>query len=124
MAIFQSDNIYLFFTCLFSFGAYTCHLQETKSIGADVNWGVRFDDITDVCVLQNLKMTFFILSFFLLYLLIFCILLFFFWLFQCQNFLMNLCKEVSLRLQGCGVQGRAITLKVYAKINFHLRFCL
>nr|XP_029122970.1 DNA repair protein REV1 [Elaeis guineensis] len=52
-------------------------VQETKSIGADVNWGVRFDDITD-----------------------------------CQNFLMNLCKEVSLRLQGCGMQGRTITLKV------------
>lgn len=52
-------------------------VQETKSIGAEVNWGVRFNNITD-----------------------------------CQNFLMNLCKEVSLRLQGCGVQGRTITLKV------------
>ncbi|XP_038975051.1 DNA repair protein REV1 isoform X2 [Phoenix dactylifera] len=52
-------------------------VQETKSIGAEVNWGVRFDGFTD-----------------------------------CENFLMNLCKEVSLRLQGCGVQGRAITVKV------------
>ncbi|XP_078181674.1 DNA-directed DNA polymerase [Carex rostrata] len=52
-------------------------VQETKSIGAEVNWGVRFKDSRDS-----------------------------------ENFLMNLCKEVSLRLQGCGVQGRTITLKV------------
>ncbi|XP_026394158.1 DNA repair protein REV1-like [Papaver somniferum] len=52
-------------------------LQETKSVGADVNWGVRFNDTKDS-----------------------------------QNFLLNLCNEVSLRLQGCGVQGRTITLKV------------
>ncbi|XP_063940791.1 DNA repair protein REV1 isoform X3 [Daucus carota subsp. sativus] len=32
--------------------------------------------------------------------------------FQCQYFLLNLCKEVSLRLQGAGVQGRTFTLKV------------
>ncbi|TVU08622.1 hypothetical protein EJB05_42031, partial [Eragrostis curvula] len=31
---------------------------------------------------------------------------------QAEHFLTNLCKEVSLRLQGCGVQGRTITLKV------------
>ncbi|XP_019055686.1 PREDICTED: DNA repair protein REV1 isoform X3 [Nelumbo nucifera] len=42
-------------------------VQETKSIGAEVNWGVRFNDLKD---------------------------------------------EVSLRLQGCGVQGRTITLKL------------
>ncbi|KAJ4798862.1 DNA repair protein REV1 [Rhynchospora pubera] len=52
-------------------------VQETKSIGAEVNWGVRFKDSKDS-----------------------------------ENFLMNLCKEVSLRLHGCGVQGRTITLKV------------
>ncbi|XP_043710957.1 DNA repair protein REV1 isoform X4 [Telopea speciosissima] len=52
-------------------------VQETKSIGADVNWGVRFNDLKDS-----------------------------------QHFLVNLCKEVSLRLQGCELQGRTITLKV------------
>ncbi|KAI3986971.1 hypothetical protein MKX01_039906 [Papaver californicum] len=52
-------------------------LQETKSVGADVNWGVRFNDTKDS-----------------------------------RNFLLNLCNEVSLRLQGCGLQGRTITLKV------------
>lgn len=29
-----------------------------------------------------------------------------------QHFLLSLCKEVSLRLQGCGVQGRTFTLKI------------
>ncbi|CAN4112143.1 unnamed protein product [Withania somnifera] len=52
-------------------------IQESKSIGADVNWGVRFKDLKDV-----------------------------------QHFLLNLCKEVSLRLQGCGVMGRKFTLKI------------
>ncbi|XP_042378459.1 DNA repair protein REV1-like isoform X2 [Zingiber officinale] len=52
-------------------------VQEAKSIGAEVNWGIRFNDMTD-----------------------------------CNHFLINLCKEVSLRLQGCGVQGRTVTLKV------------
>ncbi|KAF3624885.1 DNA repair protein REV1 [Capsicum annuum] len=52
-------------------------MQESKSIGADVNWGVRFKDLKDV-----------------------------------QHFLLNLCKEVSLRLQGCGVIGRKFTLKI------------
>ncbi|KAJ8530037.1 hypothetical protein K7X08_036872 [Anisodus acutangulus] len=52
-------------------------MQESKSIGADVNWGVRFNDLKDV-----------------------------------QHFLLNLCKEVSLRLQGCGVIGRKFTLKI------------
>ncbi|XP_038706963.1 DNA repair protein REV1 isoform X2 [Tripterygium wilfordii] len=52
-------------------------IQESKSIGAEVNWGVRF---------KNLK--------------------------DSQHFLLNLCKEVSLRLQGCGVQGRTLTLKM------------
>ncbi|CAL9178132.1 unnamed protein product [Musa hybrid cultivar] len=52
-------------------------VQERKSIGAEVNWGIRFNNLTD-----------------------------------CHHFLVNLCKEVSLRLQGCGLQGRAITLKV------------
>ncbi|TKY71257.1 DNA repair protein REV1 [Spatholobus suberectus] len=51
--------------------------QESKSVGADVNWGVRFKDIKD-----------------------------------CEHFLINLCKEVSLRLQCCGVQGRTFTLKI------------
>ncbi|XP_029130864.1 DNA repair protein REV1 isoform X2 [Cajanus cajan] len=54
--------------------------QESKSVGADVNWGVRFNDIKD--------------------------------LFQCEHFLINLCKEVSLRLQGYGVHGRTFTLKI------------
>ncbi|CAD6338550.1 unnamed protein product [Miscanthus lutarioriparius] len=52
-------------------------VQETKSVGAEINWGVRFNDNKDA-----------------------------------EHFLTNLCKEVSLRLQGCGVQGRTITLKV------------
>ncbi|XP_019421546.1 PREDICTED: DNA repair protein REV1 isoform X2 [Lupinus angustifolius] len=52
-------------------------IQESKSIGADVNWGVRFKDMKD-----------------------------------CDHFLINLSKEVSLRLQGCGVQGRTFTLKI------------
>lgn len=52
-------------------------IQEMKSVGAEVNWGVRFNDTGD-----------------------------------CQLFLMNLCKEVSFRLQECGVEGRTITLKV------------
>ncbi|KAI8554573.1 hypothetical protein RHMOL_Rhmol05G0109000 [Rhododendron molle] len=52
-------------------------IQESKSVGAEVNWGVRFNDMKD-----------------------------------CQHFLTNLCKEVSLRLQGCAVEGRSFTLKV------------
>ncbi|KAL2537329.1 DNA repair protein REV1 [Forsythia ovata] len=52
-------------------------IQESKSIGAEVNWGVRFRNTNDTL-----------------------------------NFLTNLCKEVSLRLQGCGVQGRSFTLKI------------
>ncbi|XP_050260599.1 DNA repair protein REV1 isoform X1 [Quercus robur] len=52
-------------------------IQESKSVGAEVNWGVRFKDVKDA-----------------------------------QNFLSNLCKEVSLRLQGCGVEGRTFTLKI------------
>lgn len=39
-------------------------------------------------------------------------------LLQSEHFLMNLCKEVSLRLQGCGVQGRTITLKVVMPVLF------
>ncbi|XP_028055427.1 DNA repair protein REV1-like [Camellia sinensis] len=57
-------------------------LQESKSVGAEVNWGVRFNDLKD-----------------------------------CQHFLMNLCKEVSLRLQGCTVQGRCFTLKIKKRRN-------
>ncbi|XP_021827326.1 DNA repair protein REV1 isoform X2 [Prunus avium] len=52
-------------------------IQECKSVGAEVNWGVRFKDLKDG-----------------------------------QYFLSNLCKEVSLRLQGCGVLGRTFTLKI------------
>ncbi|GAY48638.1 hypothetical protein CUMW_113230 [Citrus unshiu] len=52
-------------------------VQESKSIGAEVNWGVRFKDLNDS-----------------------------------QHFLLSLCKEVSLRLQGCGVKGRTFTLKM------------
>ncbi|PIA27042.1 hypothetical protein AQUCO_08300016v1 [Aquilegia coerulea] len=55
-------------------------VQETKSVGAEVNWGVRFNTLQDT-----------------------------------QNFLVKLCHEVSLRLQGCGVQGRTITLKLKKK---------
>ncbi|CAI8587304.1 unnamed protein product [Vicia faba] len=51
--------------------------QECKSIGADVNWGVRFKDMKD-----------------------------------CENFLTNLCKEVSLRLRSSGMQGRTFSLKI------------
>ncbi|KAL8156172.1 DNA repair protein REV1 [Apium graveolens] len=56
--------------------------QESKSIGAEVNWGVRFNNLE-----------------------------------HCQQFLLNLCKEVSLRLQGGGVQGRTFTLKVKKRKN-------
>ncbi|XP_057545804.1 DNA repair protein REV1 isoform X3 [Amaranthus tricolor] len=52
-------------------------IQESKSIGADVNWGVRFKDTKDS-----------------------------------ERFLMSLCNEVSLRLRGCGLQGRTFTLKI------------
>ncbi|XP_051198867.1 DNA repair protein REV1 [Lolium perenne] len=52
-------------------------VQETKSVGAEVNWGVRFNEDKDA-----------------------------------DHFLVNLSKEVSLRLQGCGLQGRTVTLKV------------
>ncbi|MFQ6649298.1 hypothetical protein Gotur_022706 [Gossypium turneri] len=52
-------------------------IQESKSVGAEVNWGVRFRDLQ-----------------------------------HAQRFLLDLCKEVSLRLQGCGVQGRTFTLKI------------
>ncbi|KAF8013762.1 hypothetical protein BT93_I1580 [Corymbia citriodora subsp. variegata] len=52
-------------------------IQESKSIGAEVNWGVRFKDAQDS-----------------------------------KLFLVNLCKEVHLRLQGCGVHGRKFTLKI------------
>ncbi|XP_040940548.1 DNA repair protein REV1 isoform X6 [Gossypium hirsutum] len=52
-------------------------IQESKSVGAEVNWGVRFRDLQ-----------------------------------HAQHFLLDLCKEVSLRLQGCGVQGRTFTLKI------------
>ncbi|KAL5707124.1 hypothetical protein ACHQM5_025211 [Ranunculus cassubicifolius] len=55
-------------------------VQETKSVGAEVNWGVRFNTLQDS-----------------------------------QLFLVKLCNEVSLRLQGCGVQGRTITLKLKKK---------
>ncbi|KAJ0262690.1 DNA repair protein REV1 [Hirschfeldia incana] len=52
-------------------------VQDSKSIGAEVNWGVRFRDQQDV-----------------------------------QHFLQCLCKEVSLRLQGCEMIGRTFTLKI------------
>lgn len=51
--------------------------QESKSIGAEVNWGVRFNDLNDT-----------------------------------KRFIAALSKEVSLRLQGCGVLGRTFTLKM------------
>ncbi|ESQ39557.1 hypothetical protein EUTSA_v10000766mg [Eutrema salsugineum] len=56
-------------------------VQESKTIGAEVNWGVRFRDQQDVCLLV-------------------------------QHFLRCLCKEVSLRLQGCEMIGRTFTLKI------------
>ncbi|CAN8246108.1 unnamed protein product [Cochlearia groenlandica] len=52
-------------------------VQESKSIGAEVNWGVRFRDQQDI-----------------------------------QHFFQCLCKEVSLRLQGCELIGRSFTLKI------------
>ncbi|KAH9605492.1 hypothetical protein KSS87_011868 [Heliosperma pusillum] len=52
-------------------------IQESKSVGAEVNWGVRFKDKKDS-----------------------------------EHFLLSLCKEVALRLQGCGVYGRTFTLKI------------
>ncbi|KAL8159269.1 hypothetical protein V2J09_000806 [Rumex salicifolius] len=53
-------------------------IQENKSVGAEVNWGVRFRDAKDVF----------------------------------HHFISSLCKEVSLRLQGCGVLGCTFTLKI------------
>ncbi|CAM8937715.1 unnamed protein product [Rhodiola kirilowii] len=58
------------------------HFQESKSVGAEVNWGVRFRDLNDT------------------------------W-----HFLGDLCREVSLRLQGCGMRGRTFTLKVKKRKN-------
>ncbi|KAL9244951.1 hypothetical protein vseg_018664 [Gypsophila vaccaria] len=55
-------------------------MQESKSVGAEVNWGVRFRDKKDS-----------------------------------EHFLLRLCKEVSLRLQGCGALGRTFTLKIKKK---------
>ncbi|XP_074275494.1 DNA repair protein REV1 [Silene latifolia] len=52
-------------------------IQESKSVGAEVNWGVRFKDKKNS-----------------------------------EHFLLSLCKEVALRLQGCGVHGRTFTLKI------------
>ncbi|GFY95013.1 DNA-directed DNA polymerase [Actinidia rufa] len=51
-------------------------IQESKSVGAEVNWGVSV-----------------------------------------SIFSWNLCKEVSLRLQGCAVQGRSFTLKIKKRRN-------
>uniref|UniRef100_A0A453SSE5 Uncharacterized protein n=1 Tax=Aegilops tauschii subsp. strangulata TaxID=200361 RepID=A0A453SSE5_AEGTS len=48
--------------------------------------------------------------FIILVLLLFVFDIFFVYL-QADNFLVNLSREVSLRLQGCGLQGRTITLK-------------
>uniref|UniRef100_A0A7N0TNI1 DNA repair protein REV1 n=1 Tax=Kalanchoe fedtschenkoi TaxID=63787 RepID=A0A7N0TNI1_KALFE len=53
------------------------NFQESKSVGAEINWGVRFRDLKDT------------------------------W-----HFLEDLCREVSLRLQGCGMCGRTFTLKL------------
>ncbi|CAN1763570.1 DNA repair protein REV1 [Linum perenne] len=60
--------------------------QESKSIGAEVNWGVRFKALEDS-----------------------------------YRFLADLCKEVSLRLQGCGARGRTFTLKVHYSIPIKKR---
>ncbi|KAK4405190.1 DNA repair protein REV1 [Sesamum angolense] len=61
----------------YDFEAYE---KESKSIGAEVNWGVRFRNLNDT-----------------------------------RHFLINLCKEVALRLHGCGLQGRSFTLKIKKK---------
>lgn len=34
-------------------------MQECKSIGADVNWGVRFKDMKDVSILLHIYIFFF-----------------------------------------------------------------
>lgn len=83
-------------------------------MGAEINWGVRFNDNKDVGPF----------CFFVLY---HCSTVPFHvsspscWL-QAEHFLTNLCKEVSLRLQGCGVQGRTITLKVVSIDCTHFSF--
>jgi hypothetical protein len=37
------------------------HAQECKSIGADVNWGVRFKDMKDVSTLLHISYFYFFL---------------------------------------------------------------
>lgn len=90
-----------------------CHQQETKSVGAEVNWGVRFNDIVEVGISQRYFDFLFhneSLGLFDMILLP---------VFQCEKFLLNLCREVSFRLQECGVEGRTITLKVL--VHFSLQ---
>jgi len=96
------------------------HMQECKSIGADVNWGVRFNDMKDVSTLLHISYFYFCLR--VLQNKTIKILTKKF--FQCENFLTNLCKEVSLRLQGCGMQGRTFSLKVlitFSLIDFYFK---
>ena len=40
--------ILLFYFLILILVLALCHPQETKSVGAEVNWGVRFNDIVDV----------------------------------------------------------------------------
>lgn len=43
------------------------HLQENKSVGAEVNWGVRFKDLQDVGILVHYGSSFSFLFYFLFY---------------------------------------------------------
>ena len=81
-------------------------------MGAEVNWGVRFRNFQHVSCLMHYKGSMVVCSLsFLLFDIINQLL-------QIQHFLLDLCKEVSLRLQGCGVQGRTFTLKVLSSFIF------
>jgi len=39
----------------FSLAYQRCDLQESKSVGAEVNWGVRFKDVKDVGILMHFE---------------------------------------------------------------------
>ena len=112
---FSSCDYYSF---LILFKMTSTYLQESKTVGADVNWGVRFKDIKDVSIFLCYVSYFYICKPYYIKKIIQNVDI---KLFQCEHFLINLCKEVSLRLQGCGVQGRTFTLKVL--VYFQLYKC-
>jgi hypothetical protein len=85
-------------------------------VGAEVNWGVRFNENKDVCPFFHSCVIYHVTCCAFSGLILLCVSL------QADHFLVNLSKEVSLRLQGCGLQGRTITLKVVSVDCTHLYF--